>query len=342
MRGLFLPRPLLTNYSANTMQTLHQIQQLFEQFLLDNKFSREPRELYEPIDYILSLGGKRLRPAVLLMGHYLFDDSVEQSLPAAFAVEVFHNFTLLHDDIMDDAPLRRGKPTVHEKYNLNTGILSGDVMLVYAYEYLTKLEHPRLKDVLKIFNRFAIEVCEGQQLDINFEKRNDVSIEEYIRMIELKTSVLLGGALKIGALLGGANEKDAQLLYEFGRNLGIAFQLQDDVLDTFGDPEKFGKKTGGDIAQNKKTYLYLKALEVADQETKTALKACYNNPDMEEGAKIREVIRMFNQLGIRALAEEKQACFQKEALDHLSKIQAEPGRKVMLESFADFLMKREF
>ena len=323
------------------MQTLHQIQKLFEHYLQTNKFSGSPQELYAPVDYILSLGGKRLRPAVLLMGHYLFDDSFERSLPAAFAIEVFHNFTLLHDDIMDAAPLRRGKPAVHEKYNLNTGILSGDVMLIYAYDFLMRLDHPRLNEVLRVFNQTAIEVCEGQQMDMNFENRDDVKIEEYLKMIELKTSVLVGGALKIGALLGGASMKDAHSLYEFGRNLGIAFQLQDDVLDTFGDPEKFGKKTGGDIAQNKKTFLYLKALEVADEEIKTTLTSYFNNPGMEEEMKIREVVQIFNQLNIKELAKEKMKCFQQIALSHLAEIRVASERKALLENFADALMQRE-
>ncbi len=323
------------------MQTLHQIQQRFEQYLQSNKFSAPPLELYEPVDYILSLGGKRLRPAVLLMGHYLFDDSIEKSLPAALAIEVFHNFTLLHDDIMDAAPLRRGQPTVHEKYNLNTGILSGDVMLIYAYDFLLRLDHPRLNEILRIFNRTAIEVCEGQQMDMNFERRNDVTIEEYLKMIELKTSVLVAGALKIGALLGGASTKDAQSLYEFGRNLGIAFQLQDDVLDTFGDPEKFGKKTGGDIAQNKKTFLYLKALEVADLETKSALISCFNSSGIDEATKIRGVIGLFNRLNIKKLAEDEMKRFQEIAMNHLTQIEAASERKKLLECFAELLMKRE-
>jgi len=323
------------------MQTLHQIQETFEQYLRLNQFGRPPRELYEPVDYILSLGGKRLRPAVLLMGHYLFDDSIEKSLPAAFAVEVFHNFTLMHDDILDEAPLRRGQPTVHEKYNLGAAILSGDVMLIHAYEYLMRLDSPKLGEVLRVFNQTAIEVCEGQQMDINFENRNDVKIEEYLKMIELKTSVLLAAALKIGALLGGATEKDAHALYEFGRNLGIAFQLQDDVLDTFGDPEKFGKKTGGDIAQNKKTFLYLKALEVADEGTKSTLRAYFNDPEVEKETKIKEVVGIFNQHKIKELAEQEKERFQKKALYHLKEVSASPDRKGILEKFAAALMQRE-
>lgn len=324
------------------MQTFNHIQQVFEQYLLNNRFPGSPRELYEPVDYILSLGGKRLRPAVLLMGHYLFDDSFEKSLPAAFAIEVFHNFTLLHDDIMDNAPLRRGKPTVHEKYSLNTGILSGDVMLIYAYDYLTRLDSPRLSDVLSVFNRTAVEVCEGQQMDMNFESRSDVQIVEYLKMIELKTAVLVAGALKIGALLGGASDKNAQFLYEFGRNLGIAFQLQDDVLDTFGDPDKFGKKTGGDIVQNKKTFLYLKALEVAGEDTKSTLRRYYENSGIGESAKIMAVIDIFNQMNIKDLALEEMRSFQDKAIENLGKIEVSHERKVMLEIFAEALMQREF
>ncbi len=309
--------------------------------MLENKLSGSPAELYRPVDYLLSLGGKRLRPAALLMGHFLFADDVEKSMPAAYAIEVFHNFTLMHDDIMDAAPLRRGKPTVHEKYGLNAGILSGDVMLVYAYDYLLRLELQRLPAVLKVFNQTAIEVCEGQQMDMNFETRNDVTIGEYIRMIELKTSVLLAAALQIGALLGNADEADAKALYEFGRNLGIAFQLQDDVLDTYGDPVKFGKKTGGDIAQNKRTFLYLKALELASDTDRKALLNHYSNAAKDNEKKIREVIGIFNKLDIKVLAENEKLRFQDAALGYLSSVNAPPKRKKILGDFAHSLLQRE-
>lgn len=324
------------------MQTLNQIQEIFERYLEVNKFDRYPPELYNPVNYILSLGGKRLRPAVLLMSHHLFDDQSENALPAAFAIELFHNFTLMHDDIMDAAPLRRGKPTVHHKYGLNTGILSGDVMLVLAYEYLGRLHSPNREKILDVFNRTAIEVCEGQQMDINFETRLDVSIEEYLRMIELKTSVLVAAAMKIGALTGGASDEDAYAIYEFGRNLGIAFQLQDDLLDAYGDPEKFGKKVGGDIAQNKKTFLYLKALEVADDSAKEHLKTLFSSSGAQENEKIEEVMQLFNQLKIKDLTEEEKQRFQTLAFENLERVSVSKDKKMILERFATALMQREF
>lgn len=324
------------------MQTLNQIQDAFERYLKANKFNQAPAALYAPVNYILDLGGKRLRPAVLLMSHYLFKDDWERSLPAAMAVEVFHNFTLLHDDIMDAAPLRRGKPTVHEKFGLSAGILSGDVMMIYAYDYLLRLESQHLPEIVKAFNKMAIEVCEGQQMDMNFETRQDVSISEYLKMIELKTSVLVAAAMKIGALLAGASGEDAHLLYEFGKNLGIAFQLQDDVLDTYGDPAKFGKKTGGDIVQNKKTFLYLKALEVAGGVEKAELGKLYANPVIKEADKIESVMRIFNKLNIKGLAKREKEHFQSLAFESLNRIAAPASRKKLLEGFAYALMQREF
>ncbi|MCF8279934.1 MAG: polyprenyl synthetase family protein [Bacteroidales bacterium] len=324
------------------MQNLHQFQVTFESYLENNKFKKSPRELYEPSNYILSLGGKRIRPAILLAGHYLFDDEVQNSLPAAFAVELFHNFSLVHDDIMDAAPLRRGQPTVHNKFGLNSGILSGDAMLVLAYESLLQTESSQIVHLIKLFNQMALQVCEGQQLDMNFETRQNVSIEEYLRMIELKTAVLVAVALEIGALIGGAKKEDAKLLYEFGRNLGIAFQLQDDILDAFGDPKKFGKKTGGDIAQNKKTYLYLKVLEIAPTAMAEKLKALYTSQSMDEADKIRAVLEIFEQLNIKKLTEEKKEEFWKYSIQALESVNALPGRKSMLEKFASALMNRDF
>lgn len=300
-----------------------------------------PEGLYDPVNYILSLGGKRLRPLVLLMAHSLFSDELAGALPAARAIELFHNFTLLHDDIMDNAPLRRGKPTVHEKYSLNTGILSGDVMLVLAYESLFSISHPKILEIAALFTRTAREVCEGQQMDMNFERRNDVSIPAYIRMIELKTSVLVACALEMGALLGGADTQDATNLYEFGRNLGIAFQIQDDLLDTFGDPEKFGKKPGGDIVQNKKTYLYLKALEMAETGQREELQAIYNTDLADSEEKIRRVVSIFNQLRIKDLAEAEKNNYQALALQALAEVSVADSKKKLLEQFADALMRRE-
>ncbi|MEM6967628.1 MAG: polyprenyl synthetase family protein [Bacteroidota bacterium] len=325
------------------MYQVSQLQSLFGEYLEANKFLKSPTGLYEPIDYIMSLGGKRIRPVLLLMGCNLFSDEVEGALPAAFAVEVFHNFTLLHDDIMDEAPLRRGKPTVHEKYNQNTGILSGDVMLVYAYELMLRVKSKaQLADLLAVFNRFAIEVCEGQQSDMDFEERNDVTIPEYLKMIEQKTAALIAGSLKIGALIGGADESDAHHLFEFGRNIGIAFQLQDDILDTYGDPAKFGKKVGGDIAQNKKTFLVLKTMELADDEGKGKLSYLMNETTIiDEREKINAVKSVFDQFQVRSISTALMEKYLATAFEHLGKISIEEERKVGLRQIANRLMGRE-
>jgi len=249
------------------MQQIVQLQNSINQYISNKTYGASPVELYEPINYIMSLGGKRLRPCLLLMACDMFGGDVEQALAPALAIEVFHNFTLMHDDIMDKAPLRRGKPTVHEKWNANTAILSGDVMMVESNKLIMQVKDNILRPVLDVFNDTAVGVCEGQQIDMNFETRQDVQIDEYINMIRLKTAVLVGGALKMGALVGGADDAEGTLLYNFGEQLGIAFQLQDDILDVYGDPKKFGKQVGGDIISNKKTYLLIKALELAKGDT---------------------------------------------------------------------------
>lgn len=324
------------------MQQVSALQSLFSKYLTENEFENKPEGLYEPINYILSLGGKRIRPVLLLMGCNMFDDDIEKALPASYAVEIFHNFSLLHDDIMDEAPLRRGKPTVHVKYNQNTGILSGDVMLVYAYEFLLKLDAKvNVLEILKVFNQVAIEVCEGQQHDMDFETRNDVLISEYLKMIEQKTAALIAGGLKIGAIIGGASAADAAHLYEFGRNIGIAFQLQDDILDTFGDPEKFGKKVGGDIVQNKKTFLVLKTLEIANDEQRAQLTLLMNKDFEEENKKINAVKSIFNKLQIRQLAEQLMEEYSTKAFEHLDAVQIDKSRKIPLVNLAHQLMGRE-
>ncbi len=327
------------------MQTLSQILSQIQTYSENQPIVREPIGLYEPIQYILKLGGKKLRPALVLMSYNLFKDNVEVALPAGFAIEVFHNFTLMHDDIMDNAPLRRGMPTVHEKYNVNTGILSGDAMLILAYEYLVSASEDvkSATKIIKVFNKCAIEVCEGQQFDIDFEKRNDVTISEYLRMIELKTSVLLAAALEIGAILGESSEKDAKNLYEFGRNIGIAFQLQDDILDTFGNPDTFGKKVGGDIIQNKKTFLYLKSLEIAKEEDKKALLAWYNTATTEatEVEKINAVKEILLNAGILNLADALKNEYYETAIKHLEEINVAPEKKKVLWAFAEELLHRK-
>lgn len=324
------------------MQELIQYQTEFEAYLSNNKIEKGPTELYEPVNYILSLGGKRLRPVVLLMAYNLYQNDFQKVLPAAMAIEVFHNFTLVHDDIMDHAPLRRGKPTVHEKYDLNTGILSGDVMLVQAYEYLLPLSGlPNFQKMLEVFTRTCIEVCEGQQMDMNFESRSDVTIDEYLKMIELKTSVLVACSMKMGAFLAGAPVDEAEMVYQFGRNLGIAFQIQDDILDTFGDPEKFGKKVGGDIAQNKKTYLMLKALEVAPEAEKAELMKWYGQSECDEKEKIEKVKAIFLRLNVPKLSETAKEEFQAKALSQLEKLRGKGRDCRSLELFANQLMGRE-
>ncbi len=324
------------------MQSLSQLQQVFQKYLDENRFEDAPVELYHPVNYILSLGGKRLRPIMLLMAYNLFKKDIEKALPAAFSIEIFHNFSLLHDDIMDQAPLRRGKPTVHIKYNTNTGILSGDVMLIYAYKYLMKVENRKcIIDVVNLFNQVAIEVCEGQQYDMNFEEQTEVSISEYLKMISLKTAALLAGAMKMGAIIADASEKDAQLIYDFGKNVGIAFQLQDDILDTFGDPQKFGKRVGGDIIQNKKTYLVLRAIELANKVTKAKLKSLLSETSNNEALKVNEVTNIFNQLNIQAEAEQVKEEYLEQAFKALDAVGVANSHKVVLRGLADGLMKRE-
>lgn len=323
------------------MQNLNQLQKAFESYLHQQSFLGQPTALYQPANYIMALGGKRLRPAALLAACQLFGEQVGQALPAALAVEVFHNFSLVHDDIMDAAPLRRGQPTVHQRFGLNTGILSGDVMLVKAYGFLLQTETPAKLKLLDIFTNMAVQVCEGQQMDMDFETQNEVAIPEYLEMIKLKTAVLLASALEMGALIGGGSEKDAKLLYDFGLNLGIAFQLQDDILDAFGDPLKFGKKIGGDIAQNKKTYLYLKALETAPGVTASRLKELFSTSQRSEPQKIKEVMQIFMELDIRQKAEDTMKMYWDVSLHSLLQVGVAEARKELLESFAKDLFQRD-
>ena len=327
--------------NQSSLFSLQDILKLYLSYAKEHPFQQEPTELYEPINYILNVGGKRLRPALVLMSCNLFCDDIEKALAPAHAIEIFHNFTLVHDDIMDEAPLRRGQPTIHTKYDTNIAILSGDVMLVYAYEYLLQVPGNVIAKVIKAFNRFAIAVCEGQQFDVNFETRNDVSIAEYIRMIELKTAALIAGALEIGAYVGGATDEDAFHIAEFGRNVGIAFQLQDDILDTFGDPEKFGKKVGGDIAQNKKTYLVLKCLQLADEVTALKLGELLSSKPENEKLKIKTVTEIFNNLNVRKYATAEKAKYLDKAYHHLNSIKISEVKKEVLKSFAKMLVDRE-
>ena len=317
---------------------------IFQQEFLTYKeaqnFTREPKNLYEPIRYILSLESKKIRPVLTLIAASLFSKDYKNALPAAYAIEMFHNFTLVHDDIMDAAPLRRGMQTVHEKWNVNSGILSGDAMLILAYQYFENYPPEIFQKLAKLFSKTAIEVCDGQQLDVDFETRNDVSIEEYIKMISLKTSVLIGAALKMGAIVNKADEKDADKLYKFGLNLGIAFQLQDDYLDTFGNPATFGKQVGGDIIENKKTYLYLKSLILASKEDLSLLNHLYESKLEENDEKIKHVKELFTKYEIPNHIKEQIKIYSEKAFAVLEDIKISEDAKNGLLQFGKALMTR--
>ncbi|WP_266369371.1 polyprenyl synthetase family protein [Tellurirhabdus rosea] len=311
------------------------------QEIQQTKYGLHPAELYDPIRYIMNLGGKRMRPLMTLMAAYLFEDNWQKALRPAVAVEVFHNFTLMHDDIMDQAPLRRGQPTVHEKWNHNIAILSGDVMLVNAYELLLDVETPHIKRVLARFNRTAAEVCEGQQLDMNFETRWDVCEDEYLEMIKLKTSVLLGFALELGGIIAGADEETTHLLYEGGVNIGLGFQLKDDLLDVYGDPAKFGKQVGGDIISNKKTFLLIEALQQAAGPLRDELTGWIARTEFDKAEKVQAVTRIYDQLGIRQLTEQRINNYFAKGFQNLEQIAVDPARKALLLDFAEQLIGRE-
>jgi geranylgeranyl diphosphate synthase type II len=324
------------------MRELQELQLIIDKAVNELKYPDYPAELYDPIYYILSMGGKRMRPALLLMACDLFGGDVEKAIPPALAIEVFHNFTLMHDDIMDKAPLRRGRTTVHEKWNQNAAILSGDVMLIEGYKLMMQVEDRLLRTILDIFNATAVGVCEGQQLDMDFEVRNDVNIDEYIYMIKLKTAVVLGGALKIGSILGGADIEDAELIGQFGENLGLAFQLQDDMLDVYGSPEKFGKQVGGDIISNKKTYLLIKALELADAGQKTELDKWIAATDFDTKKKVQAVTAIYDTVQVKQYAETTMHTYADKAFEALEKVNLPEENKQYLRDFADSLMVREY
>jgi len=321
------------------MEFLQSYNTLFLDYLNANKFARQPFNLYEPVDYILTLGGKRIRPLLLLMAADLIGNKAKNALPAAMSVEVFHNFTLLHDDIMDEAPLRRGKATVHEKYNINTAILSGDVMMIYAYKYLENYAPNIALDLLKVFNKMAIGVCDGQQMDIDFESREEVSIEEYLEMITLKTSVLIGASLQMGAIIGGMDDQSANHLYHFGKNIGIAFQMQDDVLDTFGEP-KVGKQPGGDIIQNKKTYLYLKSLQLISDEEKNELVEFYASKPIDPSDKVARVRSIMKEAHVLVHSDEMKNEYRNLAFSHLDAVQMDETKKEQFRAFGNYLLSR--
>jgi geranylgeranyl diphosphate synthase type II len=322
------------------MYTLSEAQNLIEKHIQNLSIPGTPTELYEPVHYILSLGGKRIRPALLILACDLFEGDVASALKPAAAIEVFHNFTLLHDDIMDRSELRRGHPTVHMKYNENVAILSGDVMSILSSRLMNQAPGVVLNLVHDVFTKTAMQVCEGQQMDMNFEKLLTVSEEQYLSMIELKTAVLIAASLKIGAILGGASQKDAEDLYEFGRNLGVAFQLQDDLLDTYGDQALTGKKRGTDIVDNKKTFLVIRALEKASPTQKKELIHWLTLKDFAKEEKISAVMDIFDQMGIRELTEKRIQDFYEIALDSLKRLNRPDDRKGELFEFARYLMTR--
>lgn len=323
------------------MKNLNDLQSTISTAVEELQFPEYPGQLYEPITYILSLGGKRMRPALLLMACELFGGDIDKAIAPALAIEVFHNFTLMHDDIMDNAPIRRGKTTVHERWNKNVAILSGDVMLIEGYKLMMQVDDHILRQVMDIFNETAVGVCEGQQLDMEFETRGAVGINEYIEMIRLKTAVVLGGALKIGAVVGGASVEDAALLSNFGVQLGVAFQLQDDILDVYGDPEKFGKQVGGDIISNKKTFLLIKALELAKGEQAEELNAFLNSAHIDNYEKVAGITRIYNYLDIRQHAESAMHTYADNAFAALEQINLPDEYKQYLRDFADGLLVRE-
>lgn len=322
------------------MLSLSELQALVEQLVAEAAIQLEPQALYEPANYILSLGGKRVRPLLCLIAAELVGGRATDAFSVAKCVEYFHNFSLVHDDIMDNAALRRGKQTIHERYGLNTAILSGDVMLVCAYEQLTENADKYLPYLFQVFNRTARQVCEGQQYDMLFETAKEVSIKEYLQMIELKTAVLLGASLQMGAIVGGANKRNRQMLYEYGRHIGIAFQLQDDILDTFGDEKTFGKKIGGDIMQNKKTFLLIKALELADPTTQTKLHFWINEPKPMEQEKIAAVTQIYQQLGVLQLAQAEMQNHYNLATQYLDDIAVAEQQKTNLRLITQQLMHR--
>ena len=323
------------------MHSIYQYQEFLSDYLQSQYETKEPRNLYEPIHYILDLGGKRMRPVLTLMSAEVFDADYKKALPAALAVEVFHNFSLVHDDIMDDAPLRRGHETVHEKWNLNTGILSGDAMLILAYQYFEQYEPIIFKDLAKLFSKTALEVCEGQQLDVDFEERDDVTIPEYLKMIECKTAVLVAAAMKMGAIIAETSEENANLIYDFGLNLGLAFQLQDDFLDAFGNPETFGKQVGGDIIENKKTYLYLKAVAFSNREEAQELRSLFSVQPEDNTNKIERVKVLFNSSGASKATQDAIQDFTLKAFHTLDKMNIGTDKKEMLKAFGENLMGRK-
>ena len=323
------------------MLTATEIQEKVNAYIASLPYERKPKSLYDPIEYVLAAGGKRIRPSFVLMAYNLIHDDVDRILPVATALETYHNYTLLHDDLMDKADMRRGRPTVHKKWDDNTAILSGDTMLVLAYEHLAKCDTKYLKPALDLFTETALEVSEGQQFDMEFETRNDVAEEEYIEMIRLKTSVLLACALKMGAVVAGASDADANALYAFGEKVGLAFQLQDDLLDVYGDPKVFGKAIGGDITSNKKTFMLINAFNRADAETRAELERWTTATEFDPAEKIAAVTEIYNRLGIDKLAEQRIKEYFEQSRQHLDELSVSDDRKAVLREYTERMMNRK-
>lgn len=324
------------------MKTADEILSMVNEFLANLPYERKPKSLYEPIRYVLSMGGKRIRPTLMLLGYNLFKDNPEKILMNAVALETYHNYTLLHDDLMDNADLRRGHETVHKKWDANTAILSGDSMLVLAYERMAQCDEKHLAKVLKLFTTTALEIGEGQQFDMEFENRNDVKEEEYIEMIRLKTSVLLACALKMGAILADASDEDAENLYMFGEQIGLAFQLQDDYLDVYGDTKVFGKEIGGDITSNKKTYMLINAFNLANDTQRAELQKWVDAKDFDRAEKVAAVTRLYNEIGIDKLAQDKIAYYFEQSKKYLDAVNVPAERKEELAKYAQKMMKRQY
>jgi len=325
------------------MHNYSELHQLFKKAIeqeISEVGTRDPKNLYEPVIYTLNMGGKRIRPILLMMAFELFDADIEQALPAAIAIEMFHNFTLLHDDMMDGSNLRRNNPTIHIKYSNNTAILSGDAMSILSYEYINKCQSDNYRQIFEIFTQTALKICEGQQFDMDFETRNDVTVDEYLKMIGLKTAILIAASLKIGAMMANAPESEADLMYDFGYNLGMAFQLQDDYLDAYGDTTSFGKNIGGDIVANKKTFLMLKAFEMADGGTREKLQKLVSASSFDHVQKIDAVKTIYSNLGVVDIARELMEKYYNKAIDCWERIDVDPEKKNELMLVARNMMKR--
>lgn len=325
------------------MYSFEELKSIFLDYVQKQKLTDDPVNLYSPVNYLMKLEGKRIRPVACLLVANIFTEDVQKALPVAYSIEMFHNFTLMHDDIMDNADIRRAEPTVHVKYNVNTAILSGDLMMIMSYRHIlgccTDLV---LKDkLLQLFTDTAIEVCEGQQYDMDFENKKEVSLPDYLLMIKLKTAVLLAGTFKAGALIGGADDMDAEHFYKLGLNLGLAFQIQDDLLDTFGDQDVFGKKIGGDIIQNKKTYLYLKALDIANKSQKNQLLALYGDNSLPEKEKINKVKAIFKRLDVKKHAEDLIEELMENAFDHYHALSVPEEKLIEVKNLMEYLLKRK-